>query len=66
MLRLNSAVYTAAATGGRSPADVQFQRGFAAALVAMATAVHIDVPDLAELAGRSTARIVWPELEGQP
>jgi hypothetical protein len=42
---------TATTTGGNAPSDVQFQRGFAAALFAVAVAVHIDPAELAALAG---------------
>lgn len=48
---------TAAASGGHSPDDQQFQRGFAAALVAMAVAVHIDPSELARLAGMKIIRL---------
>jgi hypothetical protein len=54
---LASLALTAAATGGHSPADRQFQRGFAAALVAMGVALHIDPAELAELAGPAMARL---------
>ena len=57
---LAAIAYTAAATGGHSPADVQFQRGFAAALGAVAVAVHIDAGELAALAGYARG-----QLEGQ-
>jgi len=48
---------TAATTGGRSPADTQFQRGFAAALMAVAVAVHVEPAELAALAGVRISRL---------
>jgi len=38
---LRAIALTAAAAGGNSPHDLAFQRGFAAAIAAVATAVHI-------------------------
>jgi hypothetical protein len=60
---LASIAVTATMTGGHSPADVQFQRGFAAAIMAVAVAVHVDPVELAELAG---IRISRSHLEDIP
>lgn len=49
-------------TGGNSPHDAAYRRGFATAIAAIATATHIDISDVAELAGRPGTRIVWREL----
>lgn len=58
---LASIAVTAATTGGHSPADVQFQRGFAAAIMAVAVAIHVEPAELVRLAG---VRVVGLELGG--
>jgi len=43
---LRAIALTAAMAGGNSPHDLAFQRGFAAALAAVATAVHVTPAEL--------------------
>jgi len=43
---LRAIALTAATAGGNSPHDLAFQRGFAAALAAVATAVHVTPVEL--------------------
>ena len=59
---LSAIALTAQMTGGNSPHDAAFRRGFATAIAAMATATHIDISDVAELTGRSGARVVCREI----
>jgi hypothetical protein len=54
---LASIAVTAATTCGHTPADVQFQRGFAAALMAVAVAIHVDPAELAALANTRIIRL---------
>jgi hypothetical protein len=56
---------TAAASGGPGPHDLAYRRGFAAALVAEATAIHSNPAALAELATRPGVRVIWPAVEVQ-
>jgi len=43
---LRAIALTAATAGGNSPHDLAFQRGFAAAIAAVATAVHVTPAEL--------------------
>jgi hypothetical protein len=65
-LLLAALAVTAAQIGGPGPHDLAYRRGFAAALGAMAVAIHSHPAALAELATRNGARVIWPELEAQP